>query len=47
MDFSLAIKLMLYGLIGVFTVLIAFYVVIRLLPVAFPERDEATGADKP
>jgi tetrahydromethanopterin S-methyltransferase subunit E len=37
-EMGLALMLMGYGLIGVFTVLIVFYIVIKLLMKVFPEK---------
>ncbi len=35
---ELAVMLMGYGLAGVFTVLVLFYIVIKILSVVFPEK---------
>lgn len=47
MDVSLAVRLMLYGLTGVFTVLIVFYAILRLLPIVLPERGARQGGPPP
>jgi len=39
-DISLGIKLMEYGLLGTFSVIILFYVIILILMKIFPYRDE-------
>jgi hypothetical protein len=47
MDVSLAVKLMLYGLIGVFTVLVVFYAILRLLPMVLPDRGDRAAGGQP
>lgn len=39
-DISLGLKLMVYGLLGTFSVIILFYIVILILMKIFPYRDE-------
>ena len=39
-EFQMGLELMLYGLAGVFVVLILFFVVIKLLVAIFPYKEE-------